>query len=87
MDFACRFVRRRSGSGFLIMRMLLGWQDGKPIYLILASASAALLFATKETAFITIATMAMAFVCVWLWRKIYKAVIGEPKEMNSNPSY
>ncbi|MGI8640788.1 MAG: glycosyltransferase family 39 protein [Pyrinomonadaceae bacterium] len=70
---------------FLIMRMLLRWQDGRPIYLMLASASVALLFATKETAFITIATMAIAVVCVWLWRKIYKAVIGEPKENELEP--
>ncbi|MBA2493233.1 MAG: glycosyltransferase family 39 protein, partial [Acidobacteria bacterium] len=71
---------------FLIMRMLLDWQDGRPIYLMLASASAVLLFATKETAFITIATMILACVCVWLWRKIYKAVIGgEPKENELEP--
>jgi uncharacterized protein (TIGR03663 family) len=70
---------------FLIMRMLLDWQDGRPIYLMLASASAVLLFATKETAFITIATMILACVCVWLWRKIYKAGIGEPKENELEP--
>ncbi|MEP7037491.1 MAG: glycosyltransferase family 39 protein, partial [Acidobacteriota bacterium] len=70
---------------FLIMRMLLGWNEGRPIYLILASAAMVLLFATKETAFITLATMAIAVVCVWLWRKIYKAVIGEPKENELEP--
>ncbi|CAN5198464.1 hypothetical protein BH20ACI1_BH20ACI1_25300 [soil metagenome] len=70
---------------FLIMRMLLGWKRGRPIYLILASASTVLLFATKETAFITLGTMALAVVCVWLWRKIYKAAIGEPKENELEP--
>ncbi len=64
---------------FLIMRMLLAWNEGTPIYLLLASASAVLLFATKETAFITIGTMLLAVVCVWLWRKIYRAIVGEPK--------
>jgi uncharacterized protein (TIGR03663 family) len=63
---------------FFVMRMLINWDDGRPIYLMLASASAVLLFATKETAFITIGTMLIACVCVWLWRKIYKAVVGEP---------
>lgn len=63
---------------FLIMRMILAWNDGRPIYLLLASASAVLLFATKETAFITVGTMLMAVICVWLWRKIYRAIIGEP---------
>ncbi len=55
---------------FLIVRMIAAWDEGRPIYLILSSAAAVLLFATKETAFITIATMLIAIVCVWLWRKI-----------------
>jgi len=70
---------------FLIMRMLLAWNEGSPIYLLLASASAVLLFATKETAFITIGTMLIACVCVWLWRKIYRAVVGQPKENELEP--
>jgi len=70
---------------FLIMRMLLAWNEGTPIYLLLASASAVLLFATKETAFITIGTMLIACVCVWLWRKIYKAVVSQPKENELEP--
>ncbi|MBA3601773.1 MAG: hypothetical protein H0W45_11195, partial [Acidobacteria bacterium] len=70
---------------FLIMRMLLAWNEGTPIYLLLASASAVLLFATKETAFITVGTMLMACVCVWLWRKIYKAVVSQPKENEFEP--
>jgi uncharacterized protein (TIGR03663 family) len=56
---------------FLVMRMLLEWNEGRAIYLLLASASTALFFATKETAFITLGTMAIACFCVWLWRKIY----------------
>lgn len=55
---------------FFIVRMLLDWNAGRPIYLILASASASLFFATKETAFITVGTMLIACACVWLWRKI-----------------
>jgi uncharacterized protein (TIGR03663 family) len=70
---------------FLIMRMLLAWNEGRAIYLILASASAVLLFATKETAFITIATMLIACLCVWIWRKIYRAAFGEPKANEIEP--
>ena len=70
---------------YLIMRTLLAWNDGAPIYLLLASASAVLLFATKETAFITVGTMLIACVCVWLWRKIYSLVIGEPKTNEIEP--
>jgi len=55
---------------FFVMRMLLGWRDGQPIYLMLASASVVMLFATKETAFITIGTMVISCVCVWIWHKI-----------------
>ena len=56
----------------LVVRMLLTWNNGRPIYLLLAVASISLLFATKETAFITLGTMAIACVCVWAWRKIFK---------------
>jgi uncharacterized protein (TIGR03663 family) len=47
--------------------------------------NAVLLFATKETAFITIGTMLIACVCVWIWRKIYKALFGEPKQNELEP--
>ena len=70
---------------FLIMRMLLAWNEGRPIYLLLASASAVLLFATKETAFITIGTLVIAGACVWLWRKIYRAIVGAIKENELEP--
>ena len=60
---------------FLVMRMLADWNEGRPVYLLLASASTALFFATKETAFITIGTMLIACVCVWIWRRIYGAIL------------
>ena len=56
----------------LVIRMLLSWNNGRPIYLLLASACISLLFATKETAFITLGTMLIACACVWIWRKIFK---------------
>jgi uncharacterized protein (TIGR03663 family) len=70
---------------FMIMRMILAWNDGAPIYLLLATASAVMLFATKETAFITIGTMLIAVASVWLWRKIFRAVIGEPQANEMEP--
>ena len=57
---------------FLVTRMLLAWNNGRPIYLLLASASVALMFATKETAFITIGTFLIACGSLWIWQKIYK---------------
>ena len=54
-----------------VMRMLMTWRDGRPIYMMLASASVALFFATKETAFITLGSLLIAVPCVVLWRKFY----------------
>ncbi len=59
-----------AGLVFLVIRMLLVWDNGRPVYLLLASASLILLFATKETAFITVGTMLIAWVCVRAWQKI-----------------
>lgn len=56
----------------LVIRMLLTWNNGRPIYFLLAVASASLMFATKETAFITLGTMIIACFCIWIWRKIFK---------------
>ena len=55
---------------FFVMRMLLMWNGGRPIYILLASVSAALMFATKETAFITLGTLLIACFCVWAWQKL-----------------
>lgn len=63
---------------FFVIRMLLAWNDGRPIYLLLASACVSLLFATKETAFITLGTMLIAVACVWIWMKIRRVSEAEP---------
>jgi uncharacterized protein (TIGR03663 family) len=59
------------GIVYFLMRSLADWNEGRPVYLLLASASAALAFATKETAFISFGTMLIALVCVWIWGKIW----------------
>jgi uncharacterized protein (TIGR03663 family) len=56
----------------LVIRMMLAWNNGRPIYLLLAAACVALMFATKETAFITLGTMVIACASVWIWRRIFK---------------
>lgn len=56
----------------LVVRMLMTWNNGRPIYFLLAVASASLMFATKETAFITLGTMLIACACIWMWRRIFK---------------
>lgn len=57
----------------LVIRMLISWNGGRPIYMLLASASVSLMFATKETAFITLGTMAIAVPCLIIWQKVYGA--------------
>ena len=64
------FFLVESALVFYVIRALIGWENGRPIYLLLASASVALLFATKETTFITLGTMAIACFCVYIWRPI-----------------
>jgi uncharacterized protein (TIGR03663 family) len=61
----------------LLIRMTLSWNNGRPIYFLLASACTALMFATKETAFITLGTMLIACICVWIFQRIY----GEGKNI------
>src|SRR5215213_1968714 len=68
---------------FLVMRMLLEWNEGRALYLLLASASTALFFATKETAFITVGTLLIACACVWIWRKIYGGMFGAKIETDN----
>ena len=84
-SFRIGFIMLEAVLVFFVMRMLLGWDEGRPIYLLLASASAVLLFATKETAFITLGTMAIACVSVWLWRKIYGGMIENFKPNELEP--
>ena len=55
---------------YFSIKKLLAWREGNPIYFLLASACLSLYFATKETAFIAIGTMFIAFICIWLWEKI-----------------
>jgi len=67
----------------LVIRMLMSWNDGRPIYLLLASACVSLMFATKETAFITIGTMIIACFSVWIWRRMFKVGnIESPPEID-----
>ncbi len=53
-----------------VMKFVTAWDDGRPIYFLLAAASLAMIFATKETGFVSVGTMAIAIPCVWVWEKI-----------------
>lgn len=51
----------------IVVAALKLYETGAPSYLFLASASAAMLFATKETAFISVGTLALAWACAYVW--------------------
>jgi len=51
----------------VVVAALKFYETGAAPYLLLASASAAMLFATKETAFISVGTLALAWACAYAW--------------------
>ncbi len=61
---------------YLILKSILDYKDGQLVYPLLIASSLALFFATKETAFITIGTMLIALLCIWVWRRIYGGMLG-----------
>ena len=60
----------------IIIRLLLDWNNGKFIYLLLAAASAALTFATKETAFISFGTILIAVAGAVSWQIVRHQTSG-----------
>jgi uncharacterized protein (TIGR03663 family) len=64
---------------FFVLRMLMSWNGGRPVYFLLAAACVALMFATKETAFITLGTLIIALICVFVWRRIRRPAVEEPE--------
>lgn len=82
--FRIGFLAVEAALIFFVMRMLLVWAGGRPIYMLLASASVSLMLATKETAFITLGTMAIAIPCVLIWRSLYKTSTGSDEISEAN---
>lgn len=74
--FRIAFLVVDSALIYFVMRAVVGWENGRYVYLLLASSSVALMFATKETAFITLGTMLIACACVWAWRPIGAALFS-----------
>ncbi len=70
----------------IVVAGLRFYETRKPTYLILASASAALLFATKETAFVSAGVLLIAFATTHLYRRMYRAAIGQSSFKNRKPS-
>jgi uncharacterized protein (TIGR03663 family) len=68
---------------YFLINLLLSWDEGRPIYLLLASACVSLFFATKETAFITLGTMIIACLCIWAWRLILNREVSKSWAVNA----
>jgi uncharacterized protein (TIGR03663 family) len=68
----------------LVIAALRFYETGAPHQLLLAMASAAMLFATKETAFISIGTLALACLSALVWVSI--AGSGARRERGGAPS-
>jgi hypothetical protein len=76
------FFAAEAALVYYLMKMLLAWDEGRPLYLVLASASVSLFFGTKETAFITLGTMLIAVACVWLRGAITRSKVFEKNWFN-----
>ncbi len=75
LAFRIAFFLAAAVAVYFLINKLLAWDEGRPMYLILAAASVSLFFGTKETAFITLGTMAIACVSVWAWKQIRESQV------------
>ncbi len=65
------------------VRRLMDWDEGRPIYLLLAAASASMTFTTKETSFISLGTMVIAIGSIWAWTKWTGEQVESAKKVRS----
>ena len=69
----------------IVVAGLRFYETRQPTYLILASASAALLFATKETAFVSAGVLLIAFAVTHIYKRLYRGVMGQPSGKGRKP--
>ena len=67
----------------IVVAGLKFYQSRNPVYLLLASASAAMLFATKETAMISAGVLILALVSTLIYRRLFG--IGPSKTSHTEP--
>jgi len=60
----------------IVVALLKYFEDPHPVYLILAALSGALLFATKETAIISVAVLVIALVLTRVYRSLRESSLG-----------
>lgn len=64
----------------IVVALLKHYENPNPVYLILAAISAALLFATKETAMISVGVLVIALGVTVVYLALWKAVGGAPEK-------
>lgn len=69
----------------IVVAGLRFYDTRNPTYLLLASASAALLFATKETAMISAGVLLIAFVLTHVYRRLFRKAIAPPSGKARRP--
>jgi uncharacterized protein (TIGR03663 family) len=63
----------------IVVALLKYFEDPHPVYLILGALSAALLFATKETAIISVAVLVIALVLTRVYRSLQESSLGSSR--------
>jgi uncharacterized protein (TIGR03663 family) len=67
----------------IVVAALRFYETGAAYYFMLASASAAMLFATKETAFISVVTLGLAWLVAVVWAKLTSGSRGRGREASA----
>jgi uncharacterized protein (TIGR03663 family) len=70
----------------IVVALLKYFEDPHPVYLIIAAVSAALLFATKETAIISAAVLLIAFVVTRVYRSLWRSLLGAGRSVRKKKS-
>lgn len=60
----------------IVVAIVKYFEDPHPVYLILTAVSAGLLFATKETAIISVGVLVIALIVTWGYRWFWKHLLG-----------
>ena len=67
----------------IVVALLKYFEELHPVYLVLAALSTALLFATKETAMISVAVLAISLVVTQVYRVFWRSIGGTTKKRKS----
>lgn len=70
----------------IVVASLKYFEDPHPLYLILAAVSAALLFATKETAIISAGVLLIALVATRVYRSLWRGSLGAGRSVRKKKS-